>query len=127
MPRRILVIDDETGIRKSFMLAFEDTPYEVQTAESGEKGIAMAKKSKYDLAFLDLKMPGMNGVETLRELRKMDRDVPIYIITAFHQEFFDQLKKAKEDKLDFELLQKPVDSEKLVAIVRAIFEGSARY
>ncbi len=127
MSKRILVIDDEIGIRKSFVLAFEDTPYEVQTAESGEKGITMAKKSKFDLVFLDLKMPGMNGVETLRELRKMDRDVPIYIITAFHQEFLNQLKKAKEDKLDFELLQKPIDSGKLVAIVRAIFEGSARY
>lgn len=127
MSKRILVIDDEPGIRKSFVLAFEDTPYEVKTAESGEKGIAMAKKSKYDLVFLDLKMPGINGVETLRELRKMDRDVPIYIITAFHQEFLDQLKSAKKDQLDFELLQKPVDSEKLVAIVRAIFEGSARY
>ena len=47
----------------------------------------MAKARKYDLVFLDLKMPGLNGVETLRELRQMDQDLPIYIVTAFHEEF----------------------------------------
>src|SRR4030043_17685 len=111
MNKNILVIDDDIAVRRSFALAFEDTHYSVDTAESGEKGIHRTQNTKYDLIFLDLKMPGMDGVQTLRELRKMDRDVPIYIITAFYEEFVGQLKSAEVDGIDFELLRKPIGAE----------------
>lgn len=127
MNKQILVIDDDEAIRKSFALTLEDTGYQVGMAESGERGVEMRQKTKYDVIFLDLKMPGMNGVETLRELRKIDKDVPIYIVTAFHEEFFDQLKSAVKDGLDFEVLRKPIDSEQLVLITKAILEGPTGY
>ena len=127
MNKNILVIDDDMAVRRSFTLAFEDTPYSVDTAESGEKGIHRAQNTKYDLIFLDLKMPGMDGVQTLRELRKMDRDVHIYIITGFHEEFVGQLKNAEVDGIDFELLRKPLDSVQLVSIARGILEGPSSY
>lgn len=127
MDKRILVIDDDEAIRKSFVLTLEDEGYQVDTAESGERGLVMKRSSDYDLIFLDLKMPGMDGVETLRRLRKIDRDVPIYIITAFHREFFDRLKQAKEERIDFELLRKPIDSERLVLMVKSILQGSEAY
>jgi len=122
MTKRILVIDDEPGIRKSFTVALEDTGYLVETAESGEIGIEKLKKQKYDLIYLDLNMPCLNGVETLRELRAIDRDVPIYIVTAFHIAFTDQLKRAAEEKIDFELLRKPLGSDQIVTITRGIFK-----
>ena len=108
MGKHILVIDDDPKVRKSFSLTFEDSPYHIETAESGEQGVKKAKNMIFDLIFLDLKMPGMNGVETMRELRSMNRDVPIYIVTAFHMEFFNQLQSAMQDGLDFELLRKQV-------------------
>jgi len=123
MGKRILVIDDEEAIRKAFVLALEDTAYQVDTAESGEKGIEMAKEANYDLIFLDLKMPGMNGVETLRELRKMDKDVPIYIITAFYEEFFEELKGVEKDGIDFEVLRKPFRSEQIVLTAKSMLNG----
>lgn len=123
MSKSILVIDDEEVVRKSFTLALEDTEYQVDTVESGEKGIEKEQKNKYDLIFLDLKMPGLNGVETLRELRKIDKNVPIYIITAFHKEFFDQLKKAKEDGLKFEIAHKPIGSDQIILVTKSILEG----
>ncbi len=81
MTKKILIIDDEEAIRKSFLLSLEDTDYTVETAESGEIGIQKRREAIFDLIFLDLKMPGINGVETLFELRKIDQNVPIYIVT----------------------------------------------
>jgi DNA-binding response OmpR family regulator len=123
MSKRILVIDDEDAIRKSFVLSLEDTGYEVDTADSGMKGIEMELKNRYDLIFLDLKMPGMNGVETLRELRKIDKVIPVYIITAFYAEYFEGLKAAAKDGIDYEILKKPLDSQSIRAIVKANLDG----
>lgn len=125
--KRILVIDDDEGIRKLFLLSLEGKGFQIDTTESGEQGIEIMQQTKYDLIYLDLKMPGMNGVETLRELRKMDKDVPVYIITAFHEEYFDQLKAAEQDGIDFELLKKPFDSEQLILVTKGVLDGPERY
>ncbi|MEW5804469.1 MAG: response regulator [bacterium] len=122
MSKRILVIDDSKGIRDAFTLALEDTGYLVHTSESGEKGVMMEKDNKYHLVFLDLKMPGWDGIKTLRELRKIDQDMPIYIVTAFHNEFFQQLKVAREEGLQFEIISKPIDSTQIVSVTRDILE-----
>ena len=123
MGSRILVIDDEEAIRKSFILAFEESEYQIDTAESGEKGIELERKGNYDLIFLDLKMPGLNGVETLHELRKLNADVPIYIITAFFEEFFEELKEVERDGIKFELLRKPFSSEQIVLTANSVLNG----
>ena len=125
MSKRILVIDDDEAIRNSFTLALEDTGYQVDTAETGERGLEMEKNNKHDLIFLDLKMPGMNGVETLRGLRKIDKDVPIYIVTAFHQEFFDQLEGAGREGLDFGLVKKPIGYSDIAWVTKGILEGAS--
>lgn len=121
--KRILVIDDEEAIRKSFILALEDTGYLVDTAASGEEGVRMEGEENYDLIFLDLKMPGLNGVETLRGLRKIDADVPVYIITAFYEEFFEELKDVERDGVEFELLRKPFSSEQILLTVESVLVG----
>ncbi|HUT42691.1 MAG TPA: response regulator [Desulfobacterales bacterium] len=125
--KRILVIDDDNAVRKAFALALEDTPYKLDGAESGEKGIEMEQNNKYNLIFLDLKMPGLNGVETLRELRKISKDTPVYIVTAFYKEFFEGLKVASDDGLDFELLKKPIGGDEIVLVARSVLEGPEKY
>lgn len=122
MSKRILVIDDNKGIRDSFTLALEDTEYLVDTSESGEKGVMMEKENKYHLIFLDLKMPGWDGIKTLRELRKIDQDIPVYIVTAFYKEFFNQLRTAREEGLQFEILSKPIDSVQILSVTKDILE-----
>ena len=124
MSKRILVIDDDEFVRKSFTLALTGSGYEVDTAESGEKGLKKAGNERYDLIYLDLKMPGLNGVETLRELRKRDRDIPIYIVTAFYGEFFEELQEAIKDGLDFEVLTKALSSAQITGITKGILEGA---
>jgi len=125
--KRILVIDDDAGVRKAFALALEDTPYKLDAAESGEKGIEMEQSNKYSLIFLDLKMPGINGVETLREIRKTSRDTPVYIVTAFYKEFFDGLKTVRDEGLDFDLLKKPIGGDEIVMIAKSVLEGPEAY
>ena len=132
MSKRILVIDDDLAIRKSFALALEDADCQVDTAESGKEGIDKVSNTKmsnteYDLIFLDLKMPGINGVETLIRLRDNGHRMPIYVITAFHEEFMDQLRVAADEGYEFEVMQKPIMSEDLISITKAILEGAGVY
>ncbi|HEY4789472.1 MAG TPA: response regulator [Bacteroidales bacterium] len=120
MKKKVLVIDDEKAIRKSFALTFEGSKCEVETAESGMEGIEKLKKDPFDLVFLDLKMPKMDGVETLRHIREFNQTVLVYIFTAFHRDFFIELEKAASMGLAFEIVQKPLDSEQLLKLVYSI-------
>lgn len=123
MPKRIIVIDDENAVRKSFELALEDSGFEVHTAPSGKEGIEMLKSKPYDLVFLDLKMPGMDGVETLREIRKGDKNIPLYIVTAFYGEFFEELRAMAEAGTEFEVLNKPVDADMILTLCNGVLQG----
>jgi two-component system response regulator (stage 0 sporulation protein F) len=121
------VIDDDEAIRKLFLLTLEETRFCVDTAASGQEGIDRTRETKYDLIYLDLKMPGINGCETLRELRKVEPDVPIYIVTAFHPEFLDQLQDLAKAGIDFELLQKPIGSKELIDVTKGILGEAQDY
>jgi len=121
MSKKILVIDDNEGVRKSFVLALEDTNYKVDTAETGESGLEKQSNGTYDLVYLDLKMPGMNGVEVLKGIRKNDKNLPVYIITAFHKEFLDDLNSAADDGCHYELLKKPLDINQIISVTNGIF------
>jgi len=115
---KLLVIDDDSAIRKSLALTFENSRFAIDTAESGLEGISKVKSTPYSLIFIDLKMPGLNGIETLRSIREFNKDVIIYIFTAFHREFFRELEKAAVENLNFEVVNKPVDSHQLLELVR---------
>lgn len=121
--QRILVIDDEESVRDAFADALENTAYEVETASSGEEGVAKARSASFDLVFLDLKMPGMDGVETLRALRALDGRVPVYVVTAFHAQFLERLELAEREGLPFELVHKPLGQEAIRQVTEAVLRG----
>lgn len=122
MSKRILVVDDDEATRKLFITALRNTEFKVDTAESGETALKMKQHADYDLIFLDFKMPGINGAETLREMRKTDRETPIYIFTAFHEDFLDELKIARTESLEFEVLKKPLGAELIVKLAELILK-----
>lgn len=124
--KNILVIDDEVAIRRSFELALEDTGYQVKTVESGEKGIDEIQKHTYQLVFLDLKMPGMNGVKTLRKIREFSLTLPVYIVTAFHKEFLMELDEVRKAGLPFQLLRKPIGSVEILALSQSVLDRPIR-
>lgn len=120
MVNNILVIDDDPGVRGAFKLILEEEGYTVREAENGTDGIAMAQASRPDLIFLDLRMPGIDGVETLRRLKALDSTLNIYIVTAFATEFMDQLKGAHDEGLQFELASKPLSATQIRNIAQVV-------
>ncbi len=125
MSKCVLVIDDEEAVRKSFLLALKKTQYQVDTASNGKDALNLFSQKNYDLVYLDLKMPGMSGAEVLVRIREKNKAVPIYIVTAFHREFFDELTNARKEGIDFELLMKPIELDQIRTITEAILEGRA--
>jgi len=124
MKKRILVIDDDEGIRKLFCRALEDLPYQVDTAESGEVGVKLQDVYNYDMIYLDLNMPGMNGIETLSKIRTDDKETPVYIITAFHKDYLEAITDIYEEGLKFEIAHKPLSIDQIVEISTEVLEDT---
>ncbi|CAG1022262.1 response regulator [Methylomonas sp. LL1] len=121
MSKYILVIDDEPGVRDAFELALTVLGYDVGGAADGPAGIEAATLRRPDLIFLDLRMPGMDGVETLKHLAVLhDTPPPVYIVTAFAREFVAPLQQARELKLAFQLAAKPLTTEQIRQITRTV-------
>lgn len=119
MNKKILVIDDERAIRDSFDLALSDD-YDVTTAENGIEGLELLEQLKPDMIFLDLKMPEMDGVETMRRIKTLNPIVPVYIVTAFQKEFMEPLAEASKEGIEFEIAAKPLSSEQIRNIASAV-------
>ncbi len=108
---RILVVDDETDIRESFETLLGLEGYTVVLAENGTDGLARFDAGVYDLVLLDLMMPDKSGLEVLDEIRKRDRETPVFLITAYGsiEVAVEALKSGAND-----YFSKPWDNEKLV-------------
>ncbi|BCB95322.1 sporulation initiation phosphotransferase F [Dissulfurispira thermophila] len=81
--KKILVVDDDRGVRLSFCEVLKGEGFLPIEASNGKEAIELFKKETPLAVLLDLKMPGMDGLEVLQELKKIDPDIPIIIVTAF--------------------------------------------
>src|ERR687889_266797 len=82
MPKaRILVIDDEAAIRDSLRMTLEYEGYEFVGAATGQEGLALVEREAFDLVLLDVKMPGMDGLDVLGRLRAMNETLPVVMIS----------------------------------------------
>jgi DNA-binding response OmpR family regulator len=79
----ILVVDDEDIMREILDALLTREGYHVRMASSGAEGIELAKAVPFDAAIVDVMMPGIDGIGTLEEIRKIDDDLPVLMITAF--------------------------------------------
>lgn len=120
MTPNIVVIDDDDAVRGSFQLVLEDMGCQVRVAKDGLQGVELVKAARPDLIFLDLKMPGIDGVETMRRLLAMDNTLKIYIVTAFSQEYMTDLKAAQAEGMVFQLASKPLSSTQIRHITKAV-------
>jgi len=82
-PVKILMVDDENDFRQPMVFWFKTKGYSVLAAENGEKALEIINTDKPDIVFLDLNMPVMDGFETLKKIRKTDKNLPVIIISAY--------------------------------------------
>ena len=117
--KRILVVDDEEAIRLLYKEELTEAGYLVQLAADGRQALRMVQKERPDLMTIDIKMPGMDGIELLRRVREIHRDLPIIICTAygdFKQDFSTWASDA--------YLTKSADLTELKDKVRELLAGS---
>lgn len=79
---KILIVDDDPDFRQPMVFWFRAKGYAVSSAASGEEAVGQLKKEKPDIVFLDLNMPVMDGVETLKKIREFQKELPVVIISA---------------------------------------------
>jgi len=115
-PASILIIDDESEIRESLQTLLELEGYRIETAETGEDGLAQIAGRPFDLVLLDLALPGKNGMEVLAEIREKDPQLAVIMITAYGT-VENAVNAMQAGATNF--IQKPWDNEKLLADVRS--------
>ncbi|MCX5805265.1 MAG: response regulator [Proteobacteria bacterium] len=80
---KILVVDDEDNIRFLFKEELEEEGYQIEMASNGFEAIEKAKSSKFDLIVMDIKMPGMDGIQALNEIKNMNKDQIVILCSAY--------------------------------------------
>lgn len=114
----ILIVDDESGARESLQMILEPI-YEVHMAAGGQEALECIKKEKIDLVTLDLEMPGLQGIDVLRAIKKINPDVEVVIITAHGTQ--PNVQEAIRYRAGA-FISKPFDVADVIAIVSKSFE-----
>lgn len=119
MTIQILIVDDEQPIRESLSGLFEDEGYLVSTSASGEEAVARFRKSPADCVFLDIWMPGIDGLETLSRIKQINPEVPVIMMSG-HATIDTAVRATKKGAFDF--IEKPFSLDKLLIILRNAVE-----
>ena len=122
--RRILVVDDEAPICEMMRWAFTNAGYEIQIAESAEEALELIKTYKYLVFFLDLNLPGMNGIELCRNIRKNNPLTIAYAVTGYASTF--EVFDCRETGFD-DYFTKPVEMKTLFQAAEQAFQKLARW
>ncbi len=80
---KILVVDDEENIRWLYKEELEEEGYQITAAASGEEALTMVPELKPDLVVMDIKMPGISGVDALIKIKEVDKDIPVILCSAY--------------------------------------------
>ena len=115
----ILVVDDEEIMREILETLLTREGYQVRLVSSGEEGLELARTHTFDAAIVDVMMPGLDGIATLQELRKLDDDLPVLMITAFAS-VETAISAMKLGAFDY--ITKPFKNDEVLVVVRNAVE-----
>lgn len=115
MPNKLLIVDDQYGIRLLLHEIFKKEGYEVYQAANGFQAIDIVTNDRPDLVVLDMKIPGMDGIEILKRIKEIDQDIKVILMTAYGE--LDIIEEAK--KLGaLRYFAKPFDIDEIKTVVR---------
>ena len=119
--KRLLVVDDEASHRMMVQAVTQDVGWLVEEAGSGEEALAMLEDSRPDVVLLDMRMPGMDGQETLDRILELQPGLPVIMLTA-HGTVDSAVEAMKRGAFDY--LSKPADNNELIAVLDKAHEYS---
>jgi two-component system alkaline phosphatase synthesis response regulator PhoP len=109
---RVLIIDDEASLRRTLARILQQARFEVTTAESGKEGLAFLVQQKFDLVYLDIRMPDMNGLEVLKAIHSKFPELPVILFTA-QPDMNSAVEALRHGAIDY--LMKPLKPQALIA------------
>jgi two-component system nitrogen regulation response regulator NtrX len=112
---RVLIVDDERNIRRTFAMVLTAEGFTVDVAENGEEGLARCQVERPDVAVLDVRLPGLDGIEVLRRLRAQDPELPVIMISG-HGTIATAVEATRHGAFDF--IEKPLSKERLLVAIR---------
>jgi nitrogen-specific signal transduction histidine kinase len=115
MKEKILLVDDEEGIRRVLGISLTDSGYQVLTAENGEEALRIFRTEQPDIVLSDIKMPGMDGIDLLKRIKRENPDTEVILITG-HGDMDLAIKSLKYEATDF--ITKPIDDSSLEAALQ---------
>ncbi len=119
---KILLIDDEEEFISTLAERLELRGYQCQTAGDGESGIQMIENERFDIAILDLMMPGLNGLNTLRQIKEITKELPVILLTG-HGSTKDGMEGMRIGAFDF--LIKPLDIYALIDKIKSALNSKS--
>lgn len=120
--KEILIVDDDTTILRLFETAFTKAGYDIQTAESAEEALEILEETHFKVMFLDFKLPGMNGIELCKKIKKEKPPATIFAVTAYPSIF--ELSDCIEAGFS-DYFAKPVSLETLIKSTEEAFVSMA--
>ena len=120
--RRILVVDDNIDYCEGIIDFLEMEGFDAKGVHDGFKALETIEEEEFDMVLMDVRMPGMDGVETFQKLKKISPNTPTILMTAFAVE--SRIKEALRSGV-FGAFQKPVDNERLICSIKKSFFGGA--
>jgi len=116
----ILIVDDETGMRETLLDILEDVGYHVAIAVDGYEAIQKVEENAFDVIFMDVKMPGLDGIDAFKEIKKIQPAATVVLITAYAVD--DRIRDALREGA-YRVLNKPLDLQTMIDLVEGIKVG----
>jgi len=119
--KRILIVDDETHMRTTLSDILGDEGFEVDTAADGLTAVAMCARREYSVVLLDVRVPGIDGVETFRRLRRRQPGLRVVMMSAYGR---DDLKQIALEEGAAAFLSKPLDIENVIDLIQDVHDAA---
>ncbi|HHD12022.1 MAG TPA: response regulator [Deltaproteobacteria bacterium] len=116
--KRVLIVDDEETIGLGMSEILRDEGFDAHYVTDGKSAIEEVKKRKYDIVFMDIVMPGLNGLDTYREIKKIREDIKVILFTGYFKDAEDVITQGVREGMIDEFIRKPYFADEIIRSVK---------